>query len=175
MPEVFTKQRKNEMSELDKGGKATVEEPKKKVGSLLFATQKDENLERDGKWHTYTVGELDGELVEVRFKIRRAGGGNKLFAKLITKKQEPYRNLIQANKGVLPDAISEKIGMEVFCQHILVDWENVQNADGDFIDCTPANIEMIMKALPDLFKDLLVLAQQGDIFIKEAKDADAKN
>lgn len=142
------------------------------AGNPLFNLKKDSSLEIDGAWFDFmpTI-DKDGKDAFVRFKLRRNGGANTQFLKEIEKTSKPYRH--SGNKMDAPTQL--KIVEKVFCNHILVDWENVQNAEGDFIEFSTENAQWLFDELPDVYQALLLEVNSGAMFSLEQCEADAKN
>lgn len=149
------------------------------MSNPLFEMRKDPEKEKDGAWYDYLptkneAGETenpDGSRVMVRFKMRRTGGSNTKFLAAVEKASEPYKNDkdIDAEKQL-------KIMQEVFCDHILVDWENVQNEEGEYIEFSKENAMHIFELLPDVYHHLLLEVKSGQMFkLEKAREDDAKN
>ena len=77
-----------------------------------FAT--DENLENNGAWHEIGGG---AELLVAR-------GGNRRYAKLLTKLVEQNKRILDGNDEVA-DAKSDEIMVQVLAETILLDWKKV--------------------------------------------------
>ena len=109
---------------------------------------------------------------EFRVTIARAGGANKRYAKLLNLKAKPYQRLIQLDQLDNDKAI--EILMEVYAQAVVKNWESksngewvpgIENQEGsELLPVNAANVLAVFKALPDLFADIRVQAEQGALF-----------
>jgi len=127
----------------------------------IFKTNKD--LENSGIWIEY------GDDPPIRFRIARAGGNNKAFAKLLDKLTRPVRKLLANN--ALSDEAATKIYQEAFIKTVLLGWENVTDEKGEPMACTFDNAMKLFDDLPDLFADLKDQASNMALFREEELDA----
>lgn len=141
----------------------------------LLKMKKDKTAEKEGVWIEYmpTV-DANGEDAMIRFRLRRAGGTNIEFLSEMELRQKPYRLQMKANGGQLDNETMLKISKAVFCEFLLVDWENVQNPETDeFVSFSAEEAHLLFDYLPDVFQELLLECQSGDLFA--VRDADSKN
>lgn len=130
----------------------------------------DKNAEISGVWYVADTLE-DGK--EVRFKLARKGRMNKAFVKSLDKRVEPYRRAMELNK--LSTEKNNELGIEVFCESILMAWENVIGREGKPLEFNFENAVQLMKDLPDLYDILNAKAMSADTFKDESLKAVVKN
>lgn len=133
--------------------------------------QTDPDLERSG-----VVVDYDGYW----FKIARAGGANEAFAKRLNELTQPYKRAIDSD--AITPKLGQKLSRQAFCETVLLGWGSEAYGEGKMVDqdreALSFNLENALsffEALPDLFADLLVTAQKGQVFRKTIAEADAKN
>lgn len=135
-----------------------------------FQTNKD--LEKDGIFLEY--GLLDDDpLKPIRIKIARSGGANQRFASVLEAKTKPHRRNIQTE--TIDNKIVEKLLLETFAESVILDWENVADADGNVLHFTKENVIKVLTDLPDLFADIREQAAKSSLFRTEILENDAKN
>lgn len=130
--------------------------------SALFARFKmDEDKEEDGVWADFG----DGIRVRIRrFKSRKVQDARKEVEK-------PYADVIR--KGPLPVEVAEELLVKQMAKGVVSDWEGITDENGKVLSCTPANVEMILKALPEFRDEIFQTAIDRDAF-KAALDEDAE-
>lgn len=114
--------------------------------SLYKIFKTNNSLEVKGVWIEY------GEEPPIRFRIARAGGSNKAFAKRLDQLTRPVRKLLANN--ALSDERANEIYQEAFIQTVLLEWENVTDENGNELPLTFENAKKVFTDLPDLFNDL---------------------
>lgn len=144
-----------------------------KPSALYSAFATDRDVEKSGIFIQYGTVERDGKEVPVQIKIARAGGGNARFDKVFEVKTKPYKRMIQTD--TLPDSLNKQIMREVYAECVILGWENVQDADGEFIEFNQKNVIQVMTDLPDLFTDIQVQANKAALFRKMIVEEDVKN
>lgn len=139
--------------------------------SPLYRTFKtDGDLERAGIWLDYGKTEDDKD---IRIKICRSGGSNDRFAKVLDAKFKPYRRALQME--TLDNGVADKLLKEVFVETVILDWQNVQDENGQYLAFTPANVIKILTDLPELWRDLREQSGRTALFRQEVEEAAAKN
>lgn len=138
--------------------------------SLYKAFETDAVLEQQGIDIEYGTAD-NGK--PIRFKICRSGGQNHAYVKGLDNAIRPYRALLQNDS--LDNDVAERVMRKVFCQHVLIGWENVQGRDGKYLDFSPEAAEALMIDLPDIYADLTRQAGKAANFRKEILDAAVKN
>lgn len=145
--------------------------------SLYKQFKSDPALERAGVLIQYGfVQTPEGEPDSSRpicFRIARAGGANVAYQRRVEAKVKPYRRQIQTE--TIDPKVAENLMMEVFCETILLGWENVQDANGVDLPFSKENAVKLFTDLPDLYKDLQEQANKAALFKAELLEADAGN
>tara|TARA_R110000787_G_scaffold5686_8_gene20553 strand:- start:9961 stop:10365 length:405 start_codon:yes stop_codon:yes gene_type:complete len=123
--------------------------------NLSKAYAKDKSLEQDGKWFQVAEG--------VEFKLKRMGGSNatnvnKIRANII----KPHVRLIE--KNLLDKDVEKGLYVKVFVQACLVDWKGLLDHDDQEIPFTKEFAQELLKETPDLFDDLVDLANEGESY-----------
>lgn len=157
------------------------------MSNPMFAMFKtNSNAEKKGTWINYG---------EFKFLVARAGGTNHAYKNLIEVLSKPYRRQIDAEK--LDEAKQKEILAEAYSRTVILgaevlvpvkgavakEGEEVQkewvpglfSESGEVLNPTPANIKKCLLELPDLFKDLQLIAVDSAAFLEEAQEKDAKN
>ncbi len=109
----------------------------------------------------------------VEITIRRAGGSNKLFSKVLSQKLRPHRRAHE--QGTLDDAIADKILAEAYAEGVVIGWKNVKDREGQALDFTIENCVELFLALPDFFKDVQEQATSLNTFKNENEAIEEKN
>jgi hypothetical protein len=129
----------------------------------------DKALEQTGIW--IVVDTYNDK--EVRFKISRMSRTNKSYVACFDRKIEPYRRQIELDK--LPADKNHRITLEVFCESVLLAWENVVDLNGKEIEYTFENACKLMNDLPDLYTLLVGKANSAASFKDKSLDIVTKN
>lgn len=138
--------------------------------SLYKQFKTDANLERDGILIDYGPNSKD---LPTRFRLARAGGQNKAYAKALEKATRPHKKSIQM--GSLDNNIADRIFMEVFVDTVVLGWENVEDENGNDLEFTRENVLKLFTDLPDLYQDLREQAQNASLFREELLEEDLGN
>lgn len=120
---------------------------------------------------------------DTRIKIARAGGANEKFKKIFSAKLKPHRRKMEM--GTLADETAEHLLKEAYAEAIVLAWsskdedgdwiDTIPDADGEQMDCTPANVYRLFTELPELFTDIQSSANQVATFRDEEVEEDIKN
>lgn len=149
--------------------------------SLRKQFKTEQKVEQDGFWFEAAINEANGK--PIRFKIARAGGGNKAFTKAFEVASKPYRAILNM-KGDSPakNEAAEKVMLETFVNAVLVDWDNVPKADvtgkasdKGVAEYSAENAKALMKELPDLHRLLNSEAENADNYREAQVEANAGN
>jgi len=105
--------------------------------------------------------------------LRRAGGANTKFDKVMDAVMKPYRRQIQ--QGTLEEGKAEELEATVYARAVIIDWEGVTDESGNVLDCTEENIVKVFTDLSDLFIDVKQQASNMSNFRAEQQAEDAKN
>lgn len=133
--------------------------------------------EQDGIWV---------QVNDVRFKLARAGGSNKNFAKTLERLTRPHRRAIQLE--TLDPALGEEIMRRTYAETVVLDWDGPDESDvvsdptavreGTVYDSLPFSVEncvALLKAQPDLFNLIRELADNSTNYRQSALEDNAGN
>jgi hypothetical protein len=127
----------------------------------LFET--DKTVEVQGVWLDYG---------HFRIQIRRAGGANTRFARVLESKIKPYRHAF--NTGSLDNAIAHRLMVETYAETVVIGWEDVVDRSGEPLPFSVANCVRLFTDLPELFANVQEQATSLALFraeeIEEAAD-----
>lgn len=112
------------------------------------------------------------DLGVAKFRIRRAGGGNRRYGVVLAQKLRPHRRALDA--GVLAEDISASILMETYFETVVIGWEGVTDAEGNPLDYNLENFKRVMKDLPDLWSVIMREADTMKNFQSEEVDKDGE-
>jgi hypothetical protein len=137
----------------------------------LYTTFKtNPEVERTGVLLEYGT---NSQGLPITIRIARAGGANTAFQKRLEAAVKPYRRQIQAD--VMDQKQLEKLVRGVFCESVVLGWENVEDKDGKTLPFSAANCEKLFTDLPDLYADVQAQSQSLALFREIAREADAGN
>ena len=105
--------------------------------------------------------------------IRRAGGSNVDFSRVLSEKLRPYRKKL--DKGTMDDKVSEKILLETYAETVVINWKNVKDRKGHDMPCTAHNCVKLFTDLPDLFRDVQDQANDYKLFLEDQEELEEKN
>jgi hypothetical protein len=71
--------------------------------------------------------------------------------------------------------VIEKLLREVYAETVVLDWENVEDADGNPMPFNAANAVKLFTDLPDLFRDIQEQSQRSALFRAELLEREAGN
>lgn len=133
-----------------------------------FGTNK--TAEKEGRWFTITENP-DGTICRV--KLARLSDTNERWQAALDKHGGDLRR-----EAALDLTISEERATppyrKAFIEVILLDWEHLQDNDGNEIEFTPENANEVLAALPDFFYLLRLEASKLSNFRNDAIEALAK-
>lgn len=144
--------------------------------SMKAMFKNDETLERNGVLVDYGP---------FRVTLARAGGSNKKFERLMEAKVRPYKRAIQTE--TMDTEKTKEIMREIYADTVILNWEVKVEEDvytqgiedlNDETKTVPFNRENViktLKALPELFQDLITQAGNASLFREEIRETDAKN
>jgi hypothetical protein len=140
----------------------------------------DPKLEKEGVLLEYG---FNSKNKPITIRVARAGGANQQYAKRMEIKVKPYRRQIQTE--TIDKKQLEKLILEVFCETVVLGWENVEfpvkGADGsptgEFEERPFSfdNAVQLFTDLPDLFSDVQESAQKSALFRTDIREANAGN
>ena len=130
----------------------------------LFA-KTDSSLEKSGVWHDIP-SDVPGE-PPLRLLVARINNPNAV--KLYRELHKPYARL-EKSKGYLPESIANEIMAELLSRTVLLDWENLEDANG----AVPYSQQAAKRLLLDNrgFRDAVSdLANQESAYVADQQEA----
>lgn len=133
----------------------------------------DPNMEQEGVFLDYG---------DFRVRIAHAGQGNSKYVKYAEKKLKPVRKAMEA--GALGNERSMAIMIDIYCESIILDWQvrngetwksGIEARDGSVMPFTRENVEITLRALPNLFLDIQQQAQSIANFRRADLEGEAGN
>ena len=100
-----------------------------------------------------------------QIKILRAGGSNKRFSRAFQQAIKPHRRAME--RGTLDSDTSDALMRDVYSKHIVVDWKNINDAEGNPVPCTPENVKAFFVAIPEIFSEVVAYASEIATFAEE--------
>lgn len=140
------------------------------TSSLYAQFTTDAKIEKEGVILQYGTNSKN---LPIGIRVARAGGANQAFNKRMEIKSKPYRRQIQTE--TIERKTLEKLVLEVFCETVVLDWENVEDADGNEMPFNYDNAVKLFTDLPDLFADVQEQASKSALFRAEIREAAAGN
>lgn len=110
---------------------------------------------------------------EVAFIVKRAGGSNVQFAKVIQRLTRPYTRNGQVR--IEDPDLSRDILKQAYAEAIVAGWENVKGRDGEQIPFSRDNVLKLFRDLDDLFSDIVGISQEVSYYRQALLEAEAKN
>lgn len=128
-------------------------------------------LETKGKTTEYSIHQIEGEPILI---LRPANESNKGYFNSILRKSR--RNLRNLRAG----AINEKLIAEnreqdrvLFPKHVIVDWKDMPDGDGNSVPFSPDTCEEFLRALPNwIFDEIRAFAGNNENFYGETMAAE---
>ncbi len=114
--------------------------------------------------------EEDGVTLDLgvaKFRIRRAGGGNRRYGVVLAAKLRPHRRALDA--GVLSEDISKNIMLETYFETVVTGWEGVTDPEGKLLAYNLENFKRVMTDLPDLWA--LIMKESDNLRNFQAEEA----
>jgi len=133
----------------------------------------DPNMEQEGVFLDYG---------EFRVRIGHAGQGNSRYVRYAEKKLKPVRKAMEA--GALGNKRSMEIMIDIYSESIIFDWQvrdgenwksGIEARDGSILPFNKENVEITLRALPNLFLDIQQQAQSIANFRKAELEEEAGN
>jgi len=117
------------------------------------------------------------------FWIRRVGGRENAYQKVVDRIMEPHRRAQEV--GALPKTLHEQLRIEMFAEGAIAGWENVlwsdvrapanTQAPDSYAPYSKENAIALLNNLPELYGELLAFAVQRSTFLEVNLEQDAKN
>lgn len=140
----------------------------------------DKNAETDGIYLDFG---------DFRVKVRRAGGANKEYTKVLAEITNPYQRALKL--GTIGDDQARGFFHEAYAKAIILDWQYKATdvdtgevdwisgmedpATGQIVEVSPEVIVATFKMLPDLFLEIQEAASSMRNFRTESDKAAVKN
>jgi hypothetical protein len=138
-------------------------EPTKKLTSIFNIALTDRDSEENGKWFDDIIEEGSG----IRMKLRRMTA--KVVSKTMTRKLTENRKFMV--KGKYPAEIDERMLVETLAEAVIVDWEGISTDGENQLPYTVENAETLLTKLPDLRRQVQIIANSLAAFRAEEKEA----
>lgn len=134
----------------------------------------DPTREQEGVWLDYG---------DFRIRVAHAGQGNKRYVTYAEKALRPVRQAM--NAGALSNERSMNIMADIYAKTIIIDWQvlqadktwktGIEAEDGSILPFNNENVELTLKALPNLFSDIQAQASSIANFRASEIEEEAKN
>lgn len=123
----------------------------------LSTIKKDVNAAEQGVWVNGVLGDLD---------VKVASAGNRKYIESLRNALKPY----QRNLKNIDDEVFTEIQNKAIAKHILVDWRNLQDDEGNEIPYSEQKAyELLQDPENEEFRKLIVsLSEESEVFRKEA-------
>ena len=131
-----------------------------------------EDKEAQGVW----ISPIADDDEAPKFKLARAGGGNKAFSLGAGKSMKPYGPSIQKGAQNLDPAtldLIKSLNFKVFVEHCVKDWKNVK-MNGEVVPFSKEAATDLLKKLPELYEKLFTEASDISNYRPDT-GADSKN
>lgn len=139
--------------------------------SLYKQFKTDENVEKEGVILDY------GE--HAKFRIARAGGGNKNFLRAAERFRRKYKR--QLGLDILKEEVAVKEAIDIYAKTVVlpqdwdVHWPDPETGEEKPLHYSVENVKMMFTALPELFRDVQAQAMNSELFREYIDEEDAKN
>ena len=134
-----------------------------KSGLDDYLTSKE--LEQDGVWLRFPG--------DRRFLVRRAGGSNTRFQRVLQHLMRPHRR--QMDRGTLAPEKMIEIMRVAYAKAVVIDWDGIRDDAGQPVPLTEENAIAYFEAFPELFNEIIERAGEVATFseslIAEAQEA----
>jgi hypothetical protein len=107
------------------------------------------------------------------FVLARASKTNKDYQKMLRERTAPYQR--QIDLKTFDGEQAESIYMEVFISTILKSWSNIQDENGTDIPFSMDSAKRLFEALPDLYDELNLAANDASRYRVGVQETEAKN
>lgn len=134
----------------------------------------DPTREQEGVWLDYG---------DFRIRVAHAGQGNKRYVSYAEKALRPVRQAM--NAGALSNERSMNIMADIYAKTIIIDWQvlqadktwktGIEAEDGSILPFNSENVELTLRALPNLFSDIQAQASSIANFRASEIEEEAKN
>lgn len=138
--------------------------------SLFASFKTNTNLEKTGILLNYGKT-ADGRNINIR--VARSGGSNTAYAKRMEVAARPHRRAMQTE--TIDAQLLVELVRKVFCETVVLGWENVEDEEGNPIEFSPKAAEELFIKLPDLYADVSESAGRAALFREAIREADSGN
>ena len=138
--------------------------------SLYKQFETNSDFEQNGIEIDYGLNEAGKP---IKFKIARAGGSNKAYAKALEKAIRPHKMAL--DNGNLANDVAEAALLDVFCTSVVVGWTGVTDRNGKDLPFTKANAIKLFTDLPDLYANLRDHSNKAALYRVAEVEDDLKN
>jgi len=104
--------------------------------------------------------------------VRRAGGNNRAYRYAMAVAARPYAEQLRGEVGPELFNIQEAILQQTFADCVVVRWENVDDRNGDPMDCTPENFLDLVRSCPSVWDAIKEAAVDDSQFRVAAEDGE---
>ena len=121
----------------------------------------DPRLEQDGVWVEAGAG----------LRLLVASADNPKYEQYLRRLGKPYR--LQIRNGTVRPDVMRDITMQAAARHVLLDWEKLQDEDGNDVSYSEKQALAYFKEVPRFFNTVMEFAQNGALF-REEEEEDAR-
>ena len=153
--------------------------------NLFTDLKTSKNAEIDGTWVSPFGPEDHGYPT---FKLARPGGANKAYNDALMEALMPHQQLIAKNKRKTDPAVTQlvqEINKQVFIEHCIKDWRNVNKPTGEqddegndileSVEFSTENAFSLIEQVPEVFDALMGEAQDIQTFREQNISDEAGN
>lgn len=141
--------------------------------SLYKHFKMDESLENEGVWFTDSEFPLNSGGNPPQFKLARMSRGNKAYQKAMMAFAEEHDRALK--HGTLKDDVAFDAMITIFATTILVDWREIEGANGTLIPYSHEAAERLLRDLPEIYAMLEEVAKSREHFRQSVVEDDAGN
>lgn len=134
------------------------------MGSPYKNFKTDNQMETEGIWLDYG---------DFKIRIARAGGSNVRYAKAVERHATQHKTALR--NDILSAEQQKEIMIQVYADSIILEWESMEDEDGNALPFSRENVVKVLTDLPDLFADIRQQATTMGLFRKELLEKAAKN
>lgn len=138
--------------------------------SLYKQFSTDAKVEREGVVLQYGFNSKQNP---IGIRVARAGGANAAYTKRLQSKLNPHRRQLQTE--TIDKKLLERLLLEVFCETVVLGWENVETENGEDLPFSYENALTLFTDLPELFTDVQEQATKLALFKSEVREVDSGN
>jgi len=110
---------------------------------------------------------------DMGIRILPAGEENEAYTKRMEHVFKPYQRQLAAK--TMDTKLLKKLVMEVYAETVVIDFENIEDRDGQNIPYTKENAIRVFNDLPALWNDIQAQAQDWTLFRLDLQEAAAGN